>query len=216
MSKRLIVALDFDNKVDALRTLDLLDCNKCMVKVGLQLFVSEGWELISAIKQKNFDIFLDLKLHDIPNTVSKKIEKIADFGVDMTTIHLTGGEHMIDAACQASKDVKVLGVSVLTSLSNDDILKIASISLEEKFNNLITLANNSDLDGIVCSPQELTKLKDFQKLKVVPGIRNKSSNDDQVRVLSASDAYNSGADFIVVGRPITQVSNPTEALKDFL
>ena len=187
-----------------------------MVKVGLQLFVSEGWELISAIKQKNFDIFLDLKLHDIPNTVSKTIEKIADFGVNMTTIHLTGGENMIDAACQASKDIKVLGVSVLTSLSNDDILKIASITLEEKFKNLIALANNSDLDGIVCSPQELTTLKDFQKLKVVPGIRNKPSNDDQVRVLSASDAYNSGADFIVVGRPITQVSNPTEALKDFL
>ena len=163
--------------------------------------------LISAIKQKNFDIFLDLKLHDIPNTVSKTIERllISDY---MTTIHLTGGENMIDAACRASKDIKVLGVSVLTSLSNDDILKIASIH-EEKFKNLIALVNNSDLDGY--SLLRVTTLK-TSKLK---GTRIEKALLIRLS-LSASDAYNSGADFIVVGRPITQAFNLPKHSKIFL
>ena len=217
MKKNLIVALDFDSAELALKFLENLDPKRCLVKVGLELFISEGWKILDLISEKGFEIFLDLKLHDIPNTVANSIRKISNFNVALTTIHLNGGKDMIEAASSEKKgNIKILGVSILTSLSKNDILEITDTKFDIYFNNLISIASNTNIDGVVCSPNELDKLKDFNKLKVVPGIRNDISDDDQKRVMSSVEAYQKGADFIVVGRPITKSDDPRKALEFFL
>tara|TARA_B100000963_G_scaffold65634_1_gene53867 strand:+ start:1697 stop:2350 length:654 start_codon:yes stop_codon:yes gene_type:complete len=217
MKKKLIVALDFDNARSALNFLENLDPKRCLVKVGLELFISEGWKILDQISEKGFEIFLDLKMHDIPNTVAKSVRKISNFNVALTTIHLNGGKEMIEAASSEKKgNIKILGVSILTSLSKTDILEITDTKFDTYFKNLISIASNTNIDGVVCSPNELEKLKNFNKLKVVPGIRNDISDDDQKRVMSSIDAYQKGADFIVVGRPITKSDDPRKALELFL
>ena len=217
MKKKLIVALDFDSAEPALKFLDNLDPKRCLVKVGLELFISEGWQILDLISEKGFEIFLDLKLHDIPNTVANSIRKISNFNIALTTIHLNGGKDMIEAASSEKRgNIKILGVSILTSLSKNDILEITDTKFDIYFNNLISIASNTNIDGVVCSPNELDKLKDFNKLKVVPGIRNDISDDDQKRVMSSVEAYQKGADFIVVGRPITKSDDPRKALEFFL
>ena len=216
MNKKLIVALDFDSAESALKFLENLDPKKCLVKVGLELFISGGWKILDLISEKGFEIFLDLKLHDIPSTVANSVRKISNFNVALTTIHLNGGKDMIEAASSEKGNIKILGVSILTSLSENDIFEITHTEFDAYFNNLISIASNTNIDGVVCSPNELDKLKDFNKLKVVPGIRNNISNDDQKRVMSSTEAYEKGADFIVVGRPITKSEDPRKALELFL
>ncbi len=215
MNKKLIVALDFDNAESALNFLENLDPQKCLVKVGLELFISEGWKILDLISEKGFEIFLDLKLHDIPNTVGNSVRKISNFNVSLTTIHLNGGKDMIEAACSEKRNIKILGVSILTSLSKNDIFGITDTEFDIYFNNLISIASNTGIDGVVCSPNELSKLQNFNKLKVVPGIRNDISDDDQKRVMSSNEAYQKGADFIVVGRPITESEDPRKAAELF-
>ena len=122
----------------------------------------------------------------------------------------------IEAASLEKGNIKILGVSILTSLSKNDILEITLTEFDNYFNNLISIATNTNIDGVVCSPNELDKLKNFNKLKVVPGIRNDISDDDQKRVMSSIEAYQKGADFIVVGRPITKSEDPRKALELFL
>jgi len=216
MNKKLIVALDFDNADKALNFLNNLDPNKCLVKVGLELFISEGWKILDLISDRGFEIFLDLKLHDIPNTVAKSIKKISNFNVALTTVHLNGGMSMLEAASSEKANIKILGVSILTSLSKEEIFEITDTNFDVYFNNLISIASSSNVDGVVCSPNELDRLKDFNKLKVVPGIRNNISDDDQKRVMTSSEAYKKGADFIVVGRPITKSEDPEKTLELFL
>ena len=216
MNKKLIVALDFDSAELALKFLENLDPEKCLVKVGLELFISEGWKILDLISEKGFEIFLDLKLHDIPNTVANSVRMISNFNVALTTIHLNGGKDMIEAATLEKGIIKILGVSILTSLSKNDIFEITQTEFDPYFNNLISIASSSNIDGVVCSPNELDKLNNFNKLKVVPGIRNDISDDDQKRVMSPMQAYKKGADFIVVGRPITRSEDPRKALELFL
>lgn len=216
MNKKLIVALDFDNADKALNFLNNLDPNKCLVKVGLELFISEGWKILDLISDRGFEIFLDLKLHDIPNTVAKSIKKISNFNVALTTVHLNGGMSMLEAASSEKANIKILGVSILTSLSKEEIFEITDTNFDVYFNNLISIASSTNVDGVVCSPNELDRLKDFNKLKVVPGIRNNISDDDQKRVMTSSEAYKKGADFIVVGRPITKSEDPKKTLELFL
>ena len=216
MNKKLIVALDFDNADTALNFLNNLDPNKCLVKVGLELFISEGWKILDLISDRGFEIFLDLKLHDIPNTVAKSIKKISNFNVALTTVHLNGGMSMLEAASSEKANIKILGVSILTSLSKEEIFEITDTNFDVYFNNLISIASSSNVDGVVCSPNELDRLKDFNKLKVVPGIRNNISDDDQKRVMTSSEEYKKGADFIVVGRPITKSEDPKKTLELFL
>ena len=216
MNKKLIVALDFDNADKALYFLNNLDPNKCLVKVGLELFISEGWKILDLISERGFEIFLDLKLHDIPNTVAKSIKKISNFNVALTTVHLSGGISMLEAASSEKGNIRILGVSILTSLSKEEIFEITDTNFDVYFNNLISIASSSNVDGVVCSPNELDRLKDFNKLKVVPGIRNNISDDDQKRVMTSSEAYKKGADFIVVGRPITKSEDPKKTLELFL
>jgi orotidine-5'-phosphate decarboxylase len=200
----------------ALKFLENLNPEKCLVKVGLELFISEGWKILDLISEKGFEIFLDLKLHDIPNTVANSVRKISNFNVALTSIHLNGGKDMIEAASSEKGNIKILGVSILTSLSKNDIFEITHTEFETYFNNLISIASKTNIDGVVCSPNELEKLKNFNKLKVVPGIRNDISDDDQKRVMSSMDAYEKGADFIVVGRPITKSEDPKKAMDIFL
>ena len=216
MNKKLIVALDFDNADKALYFLNNLDPNKCLVKVGLELFISEGWKILDLISERGFEIFLDLKLHDIPNTVAKSIKKISNFNVALTTVHLSGGISMLEAASSEKGNIKILGVSILTSLSQKEIFEITDTNFDVYFNNLISIASSTNVDGVVCSPNELDRLRDFNKLKVVPGIRNNISDDDQKRVMTSTEAYQKGADFIVVGRPITKSEDPTKALELFI
>jgi len=215
-TKKLIVALDFSNAEEVAQITSLLDPQTCVLKVGLQLYLAEGQTILKQLTDQGFDIFLDLKLHDIPNTVHKAVAEIAQFNVLMTTIHLQGGAEMIEAAKSAAGSTKILGVSLLTSLDEKDTQQLYGNAFENQFNKLVTLAQSSSIDGIVCSPQELVKLHDFNKLKVVPGIRNAQTEDDQKRTMSAADAYAQGADYIVVGRPITQASNVESALEEYL
>jgi len=215
-TKKLIVALDFSNAKEVAQITSLLDPQKCVLKVGLQLYLAEGQTILKQLTDQGFDIFLDLKLHDIPNTVHKAVAEIAQFNVLMTTIHLQGGAEMIEAAKSAAGSTKILGVSLLTSLDEKDTQQLYGNAFENQFNKLVTLAQSSSIDGIVCSPQELVKLHDFNKLKVVPGIRNAQTEDDQKRTMSSEDAYAQGADYIVVGRPITQANNVKSALEEYL
>ena len=215
-TKKLIVALDFSNAEEVAQITSLLDPQTCVLKVGLQLYLAEGQTILKQLTDQGFDIFLDLKLHDIPNTVHKAVAEIAQFNVLMTTIHLQGGADMIEAAKSAAGSTKILGVSLLTSLDEKDTLELYGNAFESQFNKLMTVAESSSIDGIVCSPQELVKLYDFNKLKVVPGIRNAQTEDDQKRTMSAEDAYAQGADYIVVGRPITQANNVKSALEEYL
>ena len=214
-SKRLIVALDFKNFDEMSEFVARLDPNSCVVKVGLQLFISEGNKVLDFLSSKGFEIFLDLKLHDIPNTVNKAIVEIAKFNVLMTTIHLQGGMEMIAAANQAKGNTKILGVSLLTSLDESDTQMLYNNNFNSQFNNLINVAEKSEVDGIVCSSKELSLLSDSNLIKVVPGIRNQNLLDDQKRVMTSKDAYENGANFIVVGRPITQSKSIEEAIIEY-
>ena len=214
-SKRLIVALDFKNFDEMSEFVARLDPNSCVVKVGLQLFISEGNKVLDFLSSKGFEIFLDLKLHDIPNTVNKAIVEIAQFNVLMTTIHLQGGMEMINAANQAKGNTKILGVSLLTSLDESDTQMLYNNNFNSQFNNLINVAEKSEVDGIVCSSKELSLLSESNLIKVVPGIRNLNLLDDQKRVMTSKEAYENGANFIVVGRPITQSKNIEEAIIEY-
>ena len=214
-SKRLIVALDFKNFDEMSEFVARLDPNLCVVKVGLQLFISEGNKVLDFLSSKGFEIFLDLKLHDIPNTVNKAIVEIAQFNVLMTTIHLQGGMEMIAAANQAKGNTKILGVSLLTSLDESDTQMLYNNNFNSQFNNLINVAEKSEVDGIVCSSKELSLLSESNLIKVVPGIRNQNLLDDQKRVMTSKEAYENGANFIVVGRPITQSKNIEEAIIEY-
>ena len=214
-SKRLIVALDFKNFDEMSEFVARLDPNSCVVKVGLQLYISEGNKVLDFLSSKGFEIFLDLKLHDIPNTVNKAIVEIAQFNVLMTTIHLQGGMEMIAAANQAKGNTKILGVSLLTSLDESDTQMLYNNNFNSQFNNLINVAEKSEVDGIVCSSKELSLLSESNLIKVVPGIRNQNLLDDQKRVMTSKDAYENGANFIVVGRPITQSKNIEEAIIEY-
>ena len=134
----------------------------------------------------------------------------------MTTIHLQGGRDMIEAALESSSKTKIIGVTILTSLNDKDMNEMHGSSFNDQFNRLMKLAESTKIDGIVCSPQELKQLKEFNKIKVVPGIRNELTSDDQKRTMSSKEAYKNGADFIVVGRPITQAENIKDAILDYI
>ena len=214
--KRLIVALDFKNFDEMSKFAEKLDPNKCIVKVGLQLFISDGLRVLDYLSDKGFDIFLDLKLHDIPNTVMKAIEQITKFNVLMTTIHLQGGLEMIKAAIEVKKQTKLIGVSLLTSLDTTDTELMYGNQLNDQFIKLLKVAEQSEIDGIVCSPKELQSITTNKLIKVVPGIRNSELADDQKRIMTAKEAYENGADYIVVGRPITLSENIENTVDEYL
>ena len=213
----IIVAIDEINFPKASKIIDDLDCEICMVKIGSISFNSIGNEIISYANNKGFDIFLDLKLHDIPNTVKKSIEGLISQPIKMLTVHISGGKEMLNAAMEAvsGTDIKVFGVTALTSLSNDDAKLIFKRNISDQVNRMLDLAESAGIDGVVCSPHELELVnKRKSLLSITPGIRLQDSNDDQKRVMTPKEAINLGADFLVIGRPITEAENIGEALNE--
>jgi orotidine-5'-phosphate decarboxylase len=215
MSKTIIVAVDETKLGNFQSVVDSLDSDLCMIKIGSVSFNALGHQAISYASNKGFKIFLDLKLHDIPNTVKKSIKGLVSLPIDMMTIHTSGGLEMMKAAKKAvdGTDIKIFGVTALTSLSDEDTSLIFKRTAAEQVNTMLDLAEQAGIDGVVCSPHELSLVtKRESLLSITPGIRLKDSNDDQNRVMTPKDALKQGANFLVIGRPITEAKNIKEAL----
>ncbi|MGL4581005.1 orotidine-5'-phosphate decarboxylase [Shewanella xiamenensis] len=222
-TKPILVALDYDNKNHALQLIDQLDPNMCRLKVGKEMFTLFGPQLVKDIHDRGFDLFLDLKFHDIPNTVAKAVAAAAELGVWMTNVHASGGLAMMEAAKKAlqpyGKEAPMLiAVTVLTSMSDDD-LKLIGIDVPafEHVQRLAKLTKQAGLDGVVCSAQEASVLKSLlgQNFKLItPGIRPVGSEvGDQHRVMTPPEALAAGSDYLVIGRPITKATDPLAALQ---
>ena len=220
---RIIVPLDFNTAEQALGLVEKLQPDLCRLKIGKELFTKAGPVLVEKLIAKGFDIFLDLKFHDIPTTVAKACAVAADLGVWMLNVHASGGTEMMSLAREEiekkSHHPLLIGVTILTSM-NQQALKELGIqcSVEEQVMRLAQLASDAGLDGVVCSAHEVKILRDNlgEKFKLVtPGIRPGGSNkDDQKRVMTPGQAINAGSDYLVIGRPITQAEDPAQALKD--
>jgi orotidine-5'-phosphate decarboxylase len=215
MPKTIIVAVDETQLENFQNVVDSLDSDLCMIKIGSVSFNALGHQAISYASNKGFKIFLDLKLHDIPNTVTKSIKGLVSLPIDMMTIHTSGGLEMMKAAKKAvdGTDIKIFGVTALTSLSDEDTSLIFKRTAAEQVNTMLDLAEQAGIDGVVCSPHELSLVSKRESLlSITPGIRLKDSNDDQNRVMNPKDALKQGANFLVIGRPITEAKNIKEAL----
>ena len=213
----IIVAVDETSLKKALELIDNLDPKKCMLKIGSVAFNSIGKEIIYSAADKNFDIFLDLKLHDIPNTVKKSIEGFSVLPISMLTIHTSGGVDMMRAAMEAvsGTKIKVIGVTTLTSLNDNDANEIYKRTTFDQVKKMLDLAESAKIDGVVCSPHELKLVaKRDSLLSITPGIRLHKSEDDQKRTLSPREAVDLGADYLVIGRPITSAIDISEALNE--
>ena len=215
MTKSIIVAIDEQDKASFNRILDSLDPNLCMVKIGSVSFNALGHDIVNLAADKGFDIFLDLKLHDIPNTVKKSIEGLSILPIQMLTIHSSGGRLMMESAMEAVKgtDIKVFGVTALTSLSDKDTNQIYQRTASNQVNAMLDIAEKAKIDGVVCSPHELDLVTTRRSLlSITPGIRLLDSNDDQTRVMTPKQAIDLGANYLVIGRPITSADDISEAL----
>lgn len=220
----LIVALDLPALDDARKFLDRLDRATKYVKVGPRLYALGGTAFAKEIIDRGYEVFLDLKLHDIPNTVASAVEPLSELGLWALTIHTSGGYEMM-ARSVAMRDktgsrMKLLGITVLTSLGGELWSDVhPGCEMEQALIGRAETAQRAGLDGIVCSPLDLAILKGRAEklLRIVPGIRAKRvSTEDQTRVATAADAARAGASYIVVGRPILQAPDPIAATKDIL
>ena len=212
----IIVAIDETNYERASEVIESLDPKKCMVKIGSVAFNAIGHKVIRFAAEKGFEIFLDLKLHDIPNTVKKSIKGLSSLPIKMLTIHTSGGKDMMKAAMEAASgtQIKVFGVTALTSLNNDDTNQIFQRSTSEQVNAMLDLAEEAGIDGVVCSPHELELVSKRNFLSITPGIRLQESNDDQKRVMTPREATDLGADYLVIGRPITASKDIKKSLNE--
>ena len=217
---RIIVAIDTYDLEEANAILDQLNPDLCKIKIGSVVFNSIGKSFLREVSSRGFKIFLDLKLHDIPNTVHEAILGFHDCDIDMLTVHLSGGEEMLKKAMLAGKSInaKVIGVSILTSLEESDTMALFDNKLDHQIRNLFEIAVKANLDGVVCSPHELEMsniILNSDSIKITPGIRDIKVADDQARIMSAKEAIEKGATFLVIGRPITQAKNISTALNTF-
>jgi orotidine-5'-phosphate decarboxylase len=225
VEKRIIVALDFNAAKIALNLVDSLDPKLCRLKIGKELYTACGPDLLKQIQNRGFEVFLDLKFHDIPNTVAKAVNVAGNMGVWMLNVHASGGQAMMEAAREAllefgSQRPKLIAVTVLTSLVQLDLNQIGiDSSPEEQVSKLALLTRDAGLDGVVCSAAETRLLRaqlPEEFFLVTPGIRRATdAAGDQKRVLGPADAVRSGSNYLVVGRPITQADSPNEALLEF-
>ncbi|MGI1669202.1 MAG: orotidine-5'-phosphate decarboxylase [Neptuniibacter sp.] len=221
-NKRVIVALDYPNKELALAMANQLDPSQCRVKVGKELFTRCGPSIVESLHAAGFDVFLDLKFHDIPNTTAKAVRAAAEMGVWMVNVHASGGRRMMETAKNELEQVNgadtlLIAVTVLTSMERSDLKDIGlDIDPLEHVKRLASLTEQSGLDGVVCSAQEVTPLRsviggDFKL--VTPGIRPADAEvGDQKRIMTPSDAIQAGSDYLVIGRPITKAASPLDAL----
>ena len=223
MTNKVIIALDYEKEADALALVDQLDPQNCRLKVGKEMFTTLGTNFVKQLHSRHFDVFLDLKFHDIPNTVARAVRSAADLGVWMVDLHASGGLRMMEEAKKIlepyGKDAPLLiGVTVLTSMEDLDLLQIGiNASPMEQVIRLAHLTQRAGLDGVVCSPQEVEILRrncGENFLLITPGIRPIGADfGDQRRVMTPAAAIRSGSDYLVIGRPITQAENPAEVLK---
>lgn len=217
---RLIVALDVDNKERAQILVDELGPHVGMFKVGKELFTAEGPQIVRSIVEGGGNVFLDLKFHDIPNTVAKAVGTAAQLGAFFVTLHITGGRAMLEAAASAlpAEGTQLLGVTVLTSHTDASLMETGMRgAVAETVRQLARLAHESGIDGVVCSPHEIALVRETagdDMLIVTPGIRPKgAAKGDQARVTTPGEALRLGCDYIVVGRPITEAASPSDAAK---
>jgi orotidine-5'-phosphate decarboxylase len=221
-AEKIIVALDVASKEEALRLVEQLREQISVFKIGLQLYTAEGPEIVRSVLASGANVFLDLKLHDIPNTVARAVESASTLGVQMLTIHLGGGSEMIRAATATRKNnMSILGVTVLTSSTEETLREIGvSDRVEDQVLRLAELGVAAGIDGVVASPHEIKRLRgDFgDKIKiVVQGIRPTwAEPGDQKRFMTPRAAIEAGADYIGIGRPITAHKNPREAIEKIL
>ena len=223
MTSKIIVALDYEKEAEALALVDQIDPSLCRLKVGKEMFTTLGINFVKQLHQRNFDVFLDLKYHDIPNTVARAVRSAADVGVWMVDLHASGGLRMMEEAKKIlepyGKDAPLLiAVTVLTSMEDLDLLQIGiNASPMEQVLRLAHLTQRAGLDGVVCSPQEVEILRNTcgKEFKLVtPGIRPIGTDfGDQRRVMTPTAAIRAGSDYLVIGRPITQADNPAEVLR---
>ena len=225
MSNQLIIALDYEKAADALALVDLLDPTTCAVKVGSELFTRFGTQFVTALVERQFNVFLDLKFHDIPNTVACACKAAADLGVWMLTLHASGGIKMMMAAKQAVQTVPnpplLVAVTVLTSMQQSDLTEQGVNSpLHLHVLQLAQMAETAGLDGVVCSAHEVPLIKaqcGSSFLAVTPGIRLEGQSlDDQVRTSTVESALQVGSDYLVVGRSITRAAYPRQVLSGLL
>lgn len=231
MNKDVIIACDFPSKEETLGFLDKFKGEKPFVKIGMELFYGAGPEIVREIKERGHKIFLDLKLHDIPNTVKRTFSVLSALNVDMVNLHAAGGSEMMKGAIEGltrpdgARPI-LIAVTQLTS-TGDDMLKnelLISTPMDKTVMHYASNAASSGLDGVVCSPLEAAKVKEVcgkDFLTVTPGIRfSDSGTDDQKRIMTPEKAAGAGCDYIVVGRPITKASDPEAAyercVKEFL
>ncbi len=225
MQPKLIVALDYDNREAALSLVSQLDPNHCALKVGSELFTLLGADFVRELVRRQFKVFLDLKFHDIPNTVARACHVAASLGVWMMNVHASGGLEMMKAAKKALDDCAtrplLIAVTVLTSM---DVTELASVgvhaSLDTHVLHLAQMAQEADLDGVVCSAHEASMIKHHcgaRFLAVTPGIRLAThAADDQSRIITPELAIKAGSDFLVVGRPITRADHPKQVVTRLL
>jgi orotidine-5'-phosphate decarboxylase len=229
--ERLVLALDVDDFKKAEELVGKLNNYVGVFKIGSQLFTAEGAKVVNMINEREGKVFLDLKFHDIPNTVARAAEVAAKLGVYIFNVHTSGGYEMMKAAAEATKKISlalgirkpiILGVTLLTSINQEILEKEIGIKkeLKEQVVHLAKLAKAAGLDGVVASPREIKEIRkacgeDFVIL--TPGIRSAGkSSDDQKRIMTPREAIKLGADFLVIGRPIRNASNPVEAAKEIL
>lgn len=218
----IIVALDYPDAEKAMALVDRLEPARCRLKVGKELFTRSGPDLVRTLVGRGYDVFLDLKFHDIPNTVAAACRAAADLGVWMVNVHTLGGRRMMEAAREAlagcDRPPMLIGVTVLTSMDQDALAEVGLPgSPEENVRRLATLARDAGLDGVVCSPRESKMLRTALGAEfrlVTPGIRPQwSATGDQVRITTPAQAVRDGSDYLVIGRPVTAAADPLEALK---
>lgn len=219
----IVVALDYADRDKALAFVDAIDPRECRLKVGKEMFTLFGPQLVRDLQQRDFDVFLDLKFHDIPNTAAHAVAAAAELGVWMVNVHASGGARMMTAAREAllpfGKDAPLLiAVTVLTSMESSDLLDLGvTLSSAQYAEKLARLTQQCGLDGVVCSAQEAVHFKKTlgQAFKLVtPGIRPAGSDaGDQRRIMTPEEAQTAGVDYMVIGRPVTQSANPAQTLK---
>lgn len=217
-----IVALDFADEKQTLQFVRQLSPELCQIKIGKELFTATGRHLVEQLVNQGFKVFLDLKYHDIPNTVASACKIAAQMGVWMVDMHASGGQRMMEAAAEAVSQFQqrpyLIGVTVLTSMTQTDLAQTGvDRSIDEQVMHLARLSQQSGLDGVVCSAQEAVILRDQlvkEFLLVTPGIRlNSKSEDDQRRIMTPKDALAAGSSYLVMGRPITRSADPVLLLQ---
>ena len=217
-SKKIIVALDYDNLDSVTNLINSIDPELCRIKIGKELFTKYGPSIVKNIHEKVFEIFLDLKFHDIPTTVYKACISAFSLNIWMLNIHLTGGYDMAVSAMKAKKDCqsnsKLIGVTALTSLSDDDCIKIYGCKRSDQLKKMKDIGLEADIDGFVCSPYDINTLAAEDKIFVTPGIRTNSNTQDHHKVITPVKALQLGSTYLVIGRSITESLEPSKELKE--